>query len=233
LFDGTPSDVAAAVERVGQAKGGGFIDQAERTAFENTVAHYREMIARLDQGIDVIRNVIGDRREINAVSSAISAGGEVWASGNSVRVWVNPGLFELRPGLSLVNAPEKVGIQLDLAQRLAGQLMIEEVAAARLSLPNSLRGLLPGGRAGQVDWNSLRGGATPEEEASNRKWLQMIKMRAGALFAKRLLEGFRALSDEGAAIELPEMVMHVGAADADAVVAAKQLGFRVETGASR
>jgi hypothetical protein len=99
LFDGTPSDVVATVERMGQAKGGGFVDQAERAAFEKTVAHYRDMVTRLAQGVDVTRNAIGDRREIDTVASAIPAGGTVWASGNKIRVWVDPGLFELKPGM--------------------------------------------------------------------------------------------------------------------------------------
>jgi hypothetical protein len=234
LFDGEPADVAKQIEALGKAKGGKFSDDAERNAFADTISGYRKKIRGLQEGKNLAANAAGDQREIERVIAGLESGTEVFASGNKTRLKIDPALFKLPRDFTVTNAPATAKIQLDFGGRSAdGTIAVEEVSTSDLKLPAEMRKLLPKSgepAGGTIDFKAILSreqGKGTAYEASGRKFQQMIKLRAAALFAKEFLAAFTALSGETASIALPEMVVNVSRADTEAIAVAKQLGFKV------
>jgi hypothetical protein len=234
LFEGEPADVAKQVEALGKDKGGKFSDDAERRAFAGTIASYRKAIRSLQDGKSAASNAAGYRREIERVIVGLEAGTEVFASGNKTRLNIDPALFKLPRDFTVTNAAQKP-IQLDFGGRTAdGVIVLDEVSTSELKLPDEMRKLLPESgepAGGTIDFEAVRAREENKNgsafEASGRKFQQMIKLRAAALFAKEFIGAFAKLSGETASIALPEMVVNVSKADPDAVAVAAQLGFKV------
>ncbi len=234
LFDGEPADVAKQIEALGKAKGGKFSDDAERNAFADTISRYRKQIRGLQEGKNLAANAAGDRREIERVIAGLESGTEVFATGNKTRLKIDPALFKLLRDFTVTNAPATAKVQLDFGGRSAdGTIVVEEVSTSDLKLPAEMRKLLPESgepAGGTIDFGAILSreqGKGTAYEASGRKFQQMIKLRAAALFAKEFLAAFTALSGETASIALPEMVVNVSRADPEAIAVAKQLGFKV------
>jgi hypothetical protein len=237
LFEGEPADVAKQVEALGKDKGGKFSDDVERKAFADTIAHYRKMISSLQAGKMTASNLAGDRREIIQVIIGLEKGTVVFANGNKIRLNIDPALFKLANDFTVTNAAQKP-VQLDFGGRTAdGVIVIDEVTTSDLELPDEMRKMLPAKpgdpapAGGTIDFEAIRTreSAKPDSvwEASGRKFQQMIKLRAAALFAREFIGAFAALSGENTSIALPDLVMSVGKADPDAVTVAAMLGIRV------
>jgi hypothetical protein len=242
LFEGEPAEVARQVEALGKNKGGKFSDDAERKAFADTIAHYRKMLRSLQAGKMTASNLAGDRREIEQVIAGLETGTEVFASGNKIRLNIDPALFKLPRDFTVTNAAQKP-VQLDFGGRTTdGVIVIDEVSTSELKLPDEMRKLLPpptnpgdppGGEpdGGTIDFEAVKtresAKTDPVHEASGRKFQQMIKLRAAALFAREFIAGFAALSGETTSIALPDLVVSVSKADPEAVKVAAMLGIRV------
>ena len=67
------------------------------------------------------------------------------------------------------------------------------------------------------------------KSSSARKFLQMFKLAAATKHATGIINGILALAGQKVPIELPNMEIHPSEADADAVLAAGKLGFKVIT----
>jgi hypothetical protein len=222
---GTSSEVVNAVEKFGQQHGGRFIDSAIRSKFQEELETYHQLVGSLQAGESVERNLEGQRNELDAIVASLETGAEVFSLGRrteSTVVRVSPALFALPNGLKLINAPPEVEIQLDLGARLVnGRLLVLETTTGALSLPDSLKALDPasGVPPGTIDWAALR----PNENASERKFMQMIKLRAAAHFATELSRAWGHAN-----VELPELVISVGSISEAAQRAAESLGFKVK-----
>lgn len=224
LFHGSLDEVVQAVENLGQKHGGRFSEPAIRSKFLQELRTYRDLASSFQSGRDVERNLEGQRNELELVIASLETGAEVFSLGrgtSETAIRINPALFPLPNGLNLINAPAEIAIQLDLgARRIGGRLLAVEATTGTLSLPDSVRALDPqsGIPSGTIDWAALN----PSANANERKWMQMIKLRAAAHFATELARAWG-----NATVELPELVISVGAISEPARRAADRLGFTV------
>ena len=220
LYAGSAHDAAGRLVAAGEASGHGRLDPALRPTLDGMVQRYRDLVARLQSGGDVERNVEGARDELDAVLGVLQAGGQVFSLGTAYRVEIDPSLYPLSRGIRLVGHPDRVDIQLDVgAHAIDGRMLVAETTTGELSLPDALRGLDPdvSPAPASVDWSALDPGL-----ASHRKWMQAIKLRAAARFAHALGEAWG-----GTPIPAPVLRMRVGRATAPARRALVELGFEV------
>ncbi|PSB46494.1 hypothetical protein C7B80_12970 [Cyanosarcina cf. burmensis CCALA 770] len=226
LLDASPEQVLQSLEKLVQPKGGRFSAPDVREDFLKMLKRYRQRIADVQADKNVERNIEGDRNEILAVLAELEKGGEVFSVGAKSKVRIDLALFELPNGVKMTNTPKEGPIQLDVgASKVDGCLVITETTTGELSLPNAFEKLDPqsGGSASDIiDYSKLN-----LDDASTRKLVQMIKLRAAAKFAKELATAFQGLSGQSVTVELPEMVMQVSKASESAKRAAKALGFKV------
>lgn len=221
LLNGTPSEVARAVEAYGQRHKGRFADQPARTEFEKIVDRYRNDLSRLQSSVDP-RNVIGGREEINTILVGLELGAEIFTVGNINRLTINPGLYGLPRGNRVVNGPREIIIQLDLgARRADGRLLLVEATTGHLTLPKAWKALDPqsGSRHGQLDWLALN-----KASATHRKWHQIIKLWQARKFGHDLGKSW-----SGVGVEMPALVMRAGSFSKPALRALKELGFETIT----
>ncbi|MDZ8258032.1 hypothetical protein [Nostoc sp. ChiQUE01b] len=230
LLHGTPSNVLQAIERLVQPKGGRFSESSVRDEFLKMLERYRQRIADLQAGKNVERNALGDRNEILAILAELEQGSEVFSVGAKSKVQIDPALFELPNGGKLINATKASPIQLDVgARKVDGRIVVGETTTGELSLPEAFKSLDP--KSGEPSGSSIDHSKLNLEDASTRKFVQMIKIRAAAKFAKELVTAFQGLSGQSTAVELPEMVIQVSKASEPAKRAAEALGFKIiETG---
>jgi hypothetical protein len=232
LLHGTSDDVVAAIEAAVTTAGRRFSEPSVRADFKRMVDRFRALLTDLQAGGKDVRNVIGQREEILAILAQLRTGGEVFSVGPVVKVNINPALFELPlfelpRGYRLENAPRDIPIQLDVGTRTVdGRLVVVETTSGELIRPEVLKGLdpesgLPSG--GTIDFTQL-----DPRRASDRKFIQMIKLGAAAKYAAELAKAFQALIGSNAQIHVPEAVIRVSRISASARRVAEALGFRVE-----
>ena len=219
-----------ALEALAQPAGGRFSEPQVRSDFIAMIDGYRVLLGKLQAGANIERNIIGARNEIVAIVAALEEGTVVFSIGPVAKVKINPGLFDLPRSYTLGNAPAEVPVQIDVGtQTVDGRLVVSEVTTGELSLPEFLKGLDPQSgepAGGKIDYAKFN-----KSDASHRKFLQMIHIRAAAKFATELAKAFSGLSGSKAQVQAPDMVIKVGKASAPAKRVAKELGFNViETG---
>lgn len=234
LLQGTANQVVLSIEAFVQPVGGHFFDLTVRSSFERMIERYQNGIASMQQLLwqqPVLseeaferqfrsrqRLIEGDREEINSVLLELERGGEVFSAGAGRSISIDPSLFPLSRGYSLINAPSSVDIQLDVGLHTSsGQIRAVEATTGELSLPEAWRGLDPNSGLppnGTIDWNALN-----PDNASHRKWHQVIKNRAAALFAQ-------ALGGPGATPV--ELVIRAGMVTEPARRALEALDYRIE-----
>lgn len=223
LLDGTVAEVADAIEALGQQHGGRLSDTAVRTELERLIQGYRTRVSDFQAGQNVERNLEGEREEIHTIIAALELGAEVFSIGNIRTIYIQPSHYPLARGYTLINAPDNVPIQLDVgARRISGRFVMIEATTGELTLPTALRGLDPESglpENGTVDWSALNSG-----NASHRKWMQIIKMRAAALFGRDL--GIHWGNNPST--ELPELILSAGGVSAPARRALEAMDFTVE-----
>ncbi len=223
LLDGTVQEVADAIEAIGQQHGGRLSDTAVRTELERLIQGYRTRVSDFQAGQNVERNLEGEREEIHTIIAALELGAEVFSIGNIRTIYIQPSHYPLARGYTLINAPDNVPIQLDVgARRISGRFVMIEATTGELTLPTALRGLDPESglpENGTVDWSALNSG-----NASHRKWMQIIKMRAAALFGRDL--GIHWGNNPST--ELPELILSAGGVSAPARRALEAMDFTVE-----
>jgi hypothetical protein len=223
LLTGSPADVTQKIEAWARHFNGRFTDQTVRERFERLVDQYQKRYASLQAGRHVERNIAGLREEIHVTLLQLEAGAEIFALGAAQNdLVIDPALFPLPRGYRLINASEVIEVQIDVGARTVdGRLLIMEVTTGTLELPENFRGLdresgLP--ENGVIDERLI-----DKSDASQRKMLQMIKLRNLAQFATEL---GRAWGD--ADVRLPDMVIRASKVNPDARRVAEALGFRVE-----
>jgi hypothetical protein len=227
LLRGSPAEVARAVEDLAKHHGGRFSSDLVISEFEWSIRFYREEMIRLQSGAGVdTRNLEGRRAEIEAVFVTLESGAVVVTVGNLVVFTVDPARVPLPRSFAVVNSPPGVRVQLDVgAHRASGRLVLVETTTAWLGLPKAMAGLDPhsGSSGGTIDWRAL-----DPNSASDRKWMQIIKLWQLAAFLRDLDAAFRG-SDVGAvAMEAPELVVRVSGASEPARRVAAQFGVRLE-----
>ncbi len=223
LLDGTVQEVADAIEALGQQHGGRLSDTAVRAELERLIQGYRTRVSDFQAGQNVERNLEGEREEIHTIIVALELGAEVFSIGNIRTIYIQPSHYPLARGYQLINAPDNVPIQLDVgARRISGRFVMIEATTGELTLPTALRGLDPESglpENGTIDWSALDSG-----NASHRKWMQIIKMRAAALFGRDL--GIHWGNNPST--ELPELILRAGGVSAPARRALEAMDFTVE-----
>ncbi len=219
LYAGSAHDAAGRLVAAGQAAGG-QLDPALRPTLDQMVQRYRDLVARLQAGGNVERNVEGGRDELDAILGVMQARGQVFSLGTAYRVEIDPGLYPLPRGITLVGHPSRVAIQLDVgAHAIDGSMLVMETTTGDLRLPDALRALDPDEPASPAtaDWSAL-----DPSVASDRKWMQAIKLRAAALFAHDLGQNWG-----GSPIPAPVLRMRIGRANPAARRALIALGYEV------
>jgi hypothetical protein len=233
LFSGSPADVTMAVVSHGQRTSGGFQRAEARAEFEALIRRYRERVSDFQSSgvadpseTGLLRNIEGLREEIETVLVAMEIGAQVFSLGDvrAFRITIDPGHYRLPRGYRITDTPRSVEIQLDVgAQRASGRLLIIEATTGEISLPREWNGLDP--QSGEPANGTISWTALTEGNASHRKWLQAVKLRAAAHFARDLGEAWGRQ-----AVDLPELVIRVGRATAPARRALEAMGFTVVEG---
>jgi hypothetical protein len=222
-----------AVVSHGQRTSGGFQRAEARAEFEALIRRYRERVSDFQSSgvadpseTGLLRNIEGLREEIETVLVAMEIGAQVFSLGDvrAFRITIDPGHYRLPRGYRITDTPRSVEIQLDVgAQRASGRLLIIEATTGEISLPREWNGLDP--QSGEPANGTISWTALTEGNASHRKWLQAVKLRAAAHFARDLGEAWGRQ-----AVDLPELVIRVGRATAPARRALEAMGFTVVEG---
>ncbi|GEM_PF-4033273 len=216
----TPEEVVKAFEaRIPQGSGGGFSEPRVRDEAVRLVERYQRLVRQLQAGENVERNVVGAREELEAVLKALEQGADVFQIGNVVTLRINPGMYPLPGGGRLVNGPEDIAVQMDVAGKtVKGDLFGMEATTGKLSLPEFLKGLdpqTPGG-GGDIDFRAF-----DLNNASHRKWLQVIKLHNVSRFCGDLAKSF------GGTAKPPQMI-YSGEVTASARRVLEAFGFTVQ-----
>jgi hypothetical protein len=218
LFHGTVADVIQAIDTIAHQKGGGFSEPRVRNLLEIEVRNYRQLAADYQAGGNVERNLIGARNEIDGVIFLMERGETVIALGPA-KIIIDPNAYPVTRG-RLVNWPKNIQVQLDMAsRRVDGRFVNVETTTGKLSLPRSLEFLDPASNLppGNIDYNLL----DPDNNANERKFIQFIKMRAAAYFARDLAKAFG-----DATAETPDLIFR-GETTEQARRALISMGFTV------